>query len=577
MNYSADFETITDENDCRVWASGIYCIETEQFEYGNSIEHFVNHCKKHPKSTYYFHNLKFDGEFILYWLFQNGFKHTTFNHPFPGEFTSLISDMGTWYSLKINFGVKKDCIINIINSLNILNMSVKRVAKSFGLSIKKGEIDYDLYRPIGHNLTNEEVDYLYNDCAIMGQALQKMFLMGHAKITAGSNAFSNYVNIIGKKNFNYWFPVPENDGDIRETYKGAFVYVNPDYQGKDIGEGIVLDVTSLYPSRMYCEKMPYGEGVAFEGKYEKDELYDLYTQIICCEFELKPGHLPTLSTKNSRYSSLSYLKMSDGEELLHMTSVDLDLFLEHYNVYNIEWLGGWKYKSSNKMFRKYIDYWIGVKEKATVEGNEGMRSIAKLMLNSLYGKFALNPRVCSKYPTFDGEYVKYKMGEPETRKPIYIPVGTFITAYARAYTIRAAQKLKDRFLYADTDSLHLIGTEIPDCIEVHPTKLGAWKHEGTFRRARYVRQKSYIEEFPITKEKMEYLIEEENVSRETFYEVNGELRQLKITCAGMPDRCYKNVTWDNFHMGTTYDGKLRMKHVKNGIVLTNETFKLKAG
>ena len=185
---------------------------------------------------------------------------------------------------------------------------------------------------------------------------------------------------------------------------------------------------------------------------------------------------------------------------------------------------------------------------STLNGNKAMRTLAKLMLNALYGKFALNPNVQSKLPWYDNGVIKYKLGEKETREPIYIPVGTFITAWARYKTISSAQKVYDRFVYADTDSLHLIGTEIPDMLEIDPVNLGAWKHESTFTRARFLRQKSYIEE------------------------IDGV---LKITCAGMPDRCYQYVTWDNFHTGASYAGKLGMTHVNGGIVLKDIPFSIK--
>ena len=77
MKYTADFETTTNENDCRVWATGICDIDTNEFYYGNNIEFFFNFAKTHSGATFYFHNLKFDGEFIIYYLFKNNFKHVS--------------------------------------------------------------------------------------------------------------------------------------------------------------------------------------------------------------------------------------------------------------------------------------------------------------------------------------------------------------------------------------------------------------------------------------------------------------------------------------------------------------------
>ena len=552
--YTADFETTTDPNDCRVWAYGLCEIGTpENFTYGNCIDDFMTWAEGQGSVTTYFHNLKFDGEFILCWLFENGFKHVTERRELEDHcFTTLISDKGQFYSMEICFKRlgKKKLSLTIYDSLKILPFSVAAVAKGFNLPISKLEIDYNETREKGHILTKQEVDYLRNDVEIMARALQVLFDQGLTQMTQGSNALYDYKRIVSPKNFAKWFPVPNYDYDIRQSYKGGFTYLNDKYKDVDIEEGIVLDVNSLYPSVMYYQPLPYGEGVFFNGMYKKDKIYNLYVQMFTCQFELKEGFIPTIQLKNNlSFIPTQYLKSSEGEDVtLCLTSVDLELFMEHYNVYNIEYHSGWKFKSTVGLFKDYIDKWNAVKMESTLNGNKAMRTLAKLMLNALYGKFALNPNVQSKIPWYDNGVIKYKLGEKETRDPIYIPVGTFITAWARYKTISSAQKVYDRFVYADTDSLHLIGTEIPDMLEIDPVKLGAWKHESTFERARFLRQKSYIEE------------------------IEGV---LNITCAGMPERCYKYVTWDNFHPGMNYDGKLSMSHVRGGIVLNDIAFTIK--
>lgn len=554
MLFTADFETTTDPLDCRVWACGICSIdETHSFKYGNSLEWFIEFAKNNPGSTFYFHNLKFDGEFILCYLFEHGYKHVTDRKKLKTKtFTTLISDKGQFYSLEICFNKDEDKTekITLYDSLKILPFSVEAIAKGFNLPISKLEIDYDEKREIGHILTPQEIDYLRNDVEIMSRALLTLFNQDLRQMTQGSNALYDYKKIVGKKNFSKWFPIPNYDFDIRQSYKGGFTYCDPRRQGQDIGAGIVLDVNSLYPSVMYYQQLPYGEGIFFEGKYEPDKLYNLYVQMFTCQFELKENYIPTIQLKNNlSFMPTAYLSSSEDEEVtMCLTSVDLELFFEHYHVYNITWHSGWKFKSTTGLFKEYIDKWNAVKMESTLNGNKAMRTLAKLMLNALYGKFALNPNVQSKIPYYDNGIIKYALGEKETRNPIYIPVGTFITAWARHKTITSAQKVYDRFLYADTDSLHLIGTEIPKGLEVDPVKLGAWKHESTFTRARFVRQKTYIEE------------------------IDGE---LNITCAGMPSRCYKHVTWDNFIAGSSFEGKLQFTHVQGGIVLKDIDFTIK--
>lgn len=555
MLFTADFETTTDPLDCRVWACGICSIdETHCFKYGNSLEWFIEFAKNNIGSTFYFHNLKFDGEFILCYLFEHGYKHITNRKKLKTKtFTTLISDKGQFYSLEICFNKDEEKTekITIYDSLKILPFSVEAIAKGFNLPISKLEIDYEEKREIGHMLTSQEINYLRNDVEIISRALLILFKQDLRQMTQGSNALYDYKKIVGKKNFSKWFPIPDYDFDIRQSYKGGFTYCDPRRQGQDIGEGIVLDVNSLYPSVMYYQPLPYGEGIFFEGKYKPDKLYNLYVQMFTCQFELKENYIPTIQLKNNlSFMPTAYLSSSEDEEVtMCLTSVDLDLFFKHYHVYNITWHSGWKFKSTTGLFKEYIDKWNSVKMESTLNGNKAMRTLAKLMLNALYGKFALNPNVQSKIPYYDNGIIKYTLGEKETRKPIYIPIGTFITAWARHKTISSAQKVYDRFLYADTDSLHLIGTEIPKGLEIDPVKLGAWKHESTFTRARFVRQKTYIEE------------------------INGE---LNITCAGMPSRCYKHVTWDNFIAGSNFEGKLQFTHVQGGIVLKDIDFTIKS-
>lgn len=554
MLYTADFETTTDPNDCRVWATGICSIdENLTFTYGNNIDYFFTFAQYHSGSTFYFHNLKFDGEFIICWLFENGYRYISDRKKLKTKsFTTLISDKGQFYSIVICF--EKDSThtdkVTIYDSLKILPFSVDDIAKGFDLPISKLEIDYKEKRGKGHVLTELEVDYLRNDVEIMSRALSILFSQGLQQMTQGSNALYDYKRIVGKKNFQRWFPIPVYDYDIRQSYKGGFTYCDPRRQGEDIGEGIVLDVNSLYPDVMYNKPLPYGEGIFFEGKYKEDKLYNLYVQMITCQFELKEGYIPTIQLKNNlSFIPTQYLSSSNDEEVtMCLTSVDLKLFLEHYEVYNIQYHSGWKFKSTIGLFTDYIDKWMRVKIESTQNGNKAMRTLAKLMLNALYGKFALNPHVQSKYPVYVDGMIKYNLEEPETRDPIYIPVGTFITAWARYKTISNAQKVYPRFLYADTDSLHLSGTEIPAELEVDPVKLGAWKHESTFTRARFIRQKTYAEE------------------------IDGKMH---ITCAGMPSRCYENVNWDNFKAGSSFGGKLQFTHVKGGVILKDIDFTIK--
>ena len=136
----------------------------------------------------------------------------------------------------------------------------------------------------------------------------------------------------------------------------------------------------------------------------------------------------------------------------------------------------------------------------------------------------------------------------EERQPVYTAMGAFITAYAREKTIRSAQANFDRFIYADTDSLKLVGYDEPQGLDIHPTRLGAWKDEGNFSDSMWIRAKTYLTT------------------------VDGK---LKVTCAGMPENVKEAVTYENFHSGSTFDGKLMPRRYPGGIVLEETTFTIK--
>lgn len=551
MIYTADFETVNDPEDCRVWAWAILSIDEQEYYTGTSITTFMEQVKQLKSPEIYFHNLRFDGSFILYELFRSGYTYSEQRE--PNTFRTLISDMNQFYEITVTFKRKGKRVVGVTfyDSAKIIPLKIEQIPKAFGLDIKKLEIDYNMTRPIGYKLTEQEKDYLRNDVTIAARALKYFFDKGLKGMTIGSIALKDFKKT-GNINAQWqnYFPMNiELDKEIRQAYKGAFTYVKESELGKTQKDGLVFDVNSLYPSVMYHCNMPYGTPIKFAGKYKEDNIYNYYFQIFSCSFKLKKGKLPTIQLKgNMSFIPTEYIKESNEIVTMCMTCTDLELFLEHYDVFDIEYHSGYKFRSTDKLFKEFIDKWTSIKTQATKEGNKGMRTIAKLIQNNLYGKFASRPTGFSKIPYFEDGEVKYKLSEEEERAMMYIPIGAAITAYARNKTIRSAQANYDRFIYADTDSLHLKGTEIPDNIEIDAVKLGAWKHESTFTKAKFLRAKSYIEE------------------------IDGK---LKVTCAGLPESCHNLVTWDNFELGTEYFGKLQQKKVKGGIVLQKTTFKLK--
>ena len=582
--YTCDFETTVDNiTETRVWAYSICEIGNfDNFIYGTSIDDFIKWCSGRDNPICFFHNLKFDGTFIMNYLFKNGFTWIKDKKDAKDKtFTTLITDMGQFYCIEVYFTktAKHTNKVSFYDSLKILNFSVDAIAKDFDLPIRKLKIDYEAHREIDHKLTKEEIDYIRNDVEIMARALDFIFKENLTKITIASDALAFYKTTV---NFSNYFPElnPIVDEKIRASYKGGFTYLNPIYKQKLVNDGLVLDVNSLYPSVLRYEKLPIGEPLYFDGKYETDKLYNLYVQTITCCFKLKKNKIPSLQIKNNLfYKPNEYLETSvvfnKGEEIdepitLTLTNIDLELFFEQYDVYDLSYNGGYKFKSINGLFNKYVDYWTEKKISSKKEHNKSMYKLSKLMLNSLYGRFGLNPHSTLKEPYYDTEngIVKYKYQEPEYRSPVYIPVATFVTSYARRKTILTSQAIrdftlanlgKDYYIYSDTDSIHMLKLDdeiIKSFVDVDDYRLGAWKIESRFTRAKFLRQKCYIEELD---------------------------DELNMTVAGLPKRLSSLVNFNNFDIGLSIPKeiqeknkqKLTYKNIRGGVILVPTDFSIK--
>lgn len=552
--YVADFETtVNDPTKTRVWAFATCNIDNWQHvEYGICIDDYIKWCEKHPKSRVYFHNLDFDGNFILNYLIKNNWKwvddikEASFN-----TYTALIGDCNQIYSLTIYFSPTR--YVEFYDSAKVIQLKVKNIPKAFGIEDSKGLIDYKADREIGHELTEEEKDYIKRDVQIVAQAMKIMLSQKMDRMTAASNSLAAFKSMIGKQAFDMQFPKLEIDEDkeIRKAYKGGFTYVNPKFQGKILNNGIVLDVNSLYPSVMHCcngERMPCDYPYRFEGEPPYFGLGGdsdvLWVAEVTCIFYIKKDHIPCIQLKgNMRFRQTEYLEDSRGEVSFWVTNVDWALICQQYNLEHVKWHGGYKFLASKRLFNRFIDENMELKAQATIEGNRGLRSIAKLRMNSLYGKFGTRPTALRRKPVLNEKTngIKFVDIEDDIREPIYIPIAVFVTSWARYKTITSAQSVFDRFIYADTDSLHLIGDEPPKNLEIDDVKLGAWKLESKFSHAKFLRSKCYIEE--------------DYVGNNTVH------------VAGMPEQCHSQVTFENFTYGAVYEGKLYRKNIDGGVIL----------
>lgn len=539
----ADFETTTNPLDCRVWSWGSMAVDDySDYVIGIGVGSYVAYMLSTPSVTY-FHNLAFDGSFILDYILKDGYTWVAKN-PGKGQFSTVISNTNKFYSITIisKEGVK----VELRDSLKKIPLSVRDVPKAFNLDSSKGDIDYEMERPIGYLPSQEEWDYLYRDIFIIAQAMRIVLASGMKRLTVGADSLAEFKSLHGR-GFERTFPVLSKtvDDDIRLAYRGGIAMPNKKWVRKRVGRGIVIDKNSMYPWVMRTKLLPYGKPWWSEVQ---DDDADLFIISMTFTAKLKPNHIPCIQIKRSiQFNSQEFLEEVNEPTTVSITSVDLELWQEQYELKIWAINGYWNFKGIEGLFNDYIDKWMAVKANST----GGARMIAKLHLNSLYGKFAKNTDVTGKRPILDDTgTVQYVMCEHEESNPVYTAMGAFITAYARQDLIRSAQANYERFLYCDTDSLHLLGEEEPD-LWLHPTELGAWKveHDGQpFDSAVFLRAKQYCERF-------------------------GDHDDVHI--AGLPHEIAAKVKLEDMLHPRTWDGKLVPKRVPGGTVLTSTSFTLK--
>lgn len=162
---------------------------------------------------------------------------------------------------------------------------------------KADNYDYSKIRDIGEFLTNDEVQYQYNDVYIMCKYLEQVYYGRKLQGTTASGiAFNSMLDFKypGEKDkytcFLEHYPTMLHNTDnwhirkfYRDMYDGGFTMGVKQLEGKLI-DGIIigLDINSAYPHQMRNGKLPYGKPFHGLGKANKEKLlekgYDIFFQ-----------------------------------------------------------------------------------------------------------------------------------------------------------------------------------------------------------------------------------------------------------------------------------------------------------
>ena len=286
--------------------------------------------------------------------------------------------------------VKSRKRITFLDSVCIIPMSLKEAAKTFDAPLK-GDIDYE-------NEKDLEVwsRYLRRDCESLFQVVTKFQrivngLGGQMNPTIASTSMDIYQRafMTSPISVNRHWPgcldetCPNSGclGDfVRKGYYGGRTEVFRD-EGKDL---YYYDYNSHYPASM-LEAMPGGEArlAKCDTIYEAKELTRHLVGIIEASVSLpdtcKIPPLPVRHNGKLVFPVGKFRGVWDAEELLCVVRAGGTVEKIHRSI--------WFEKTF--IFGSFIDGLYPLKDKSHPEYSAGVARVAKLILNSLYGKFGI--------------------------------------------------------------------------------------------------------------------------------------------------------------------------------------------
>lgn len=538
--YACDFETTTKETKFfkETGQTTVYLAYAKRFHPNGldnepdeilttTIESFFDEFFKRKKSaTLFFHSLKFDGDFIKWYLYRNGYQYY-FEPPKRKTrkgFTILEDDKNIYFInvfKPVRFGDQIKIVqLYIRCSHNLLTLSIANLAKAFNLP-NKTSINYHV-EPFNSldEVPSDIIEYIKNDVNIMIPPLiqyNEVFtvrmgnrtLEGLSKLTIGSTSLMLFKSFIYKTHqFKEDFFLPYDlVNELKPWYCGGLTTYAPQYQYNITNniKGHVYDVNSMYPSVMVENEYPIGH----PEKHKKDASYKIHlVKIFIKSAKIKNKKWPALMRpwKSLTYTyekGVKYVQETENATAYYFED-ELESIKRFYDIDYVV-IDEWWFKSSN-YFSKFISDHYEIRKKYKQEKDPREYTL-KIFLNNAYGKFGQKPDRKSIVYSYDKlekgsvayenenqEYIVDTVREKENclgdlksyicyaknppSKTINIMIAACVCKNARIKLHNAIWENIDNFLYCDTDSVFL--KDKAKGIEIDENKLGAWKLEMEF-------------------------------------------------------------------------------------------------
>lgn len=268
----------------------------------------------------------------------------------------------------------------------------------------------------------------------------------------------------------------------------------------------VYDINSAYPYAMLHDH-PYSPNFEHSSAYIRNADF---VSVECISDGAFPYRGSVLRNDGSVSSGLDF-PCDDVRRVYTVTGWEYLAAQETNTIHKAKIIESFRFVR-HRNFGEYIDHFWKLREKAKAEGNILDSLFSKLMMNSLYGKFAANPENYQNYIIispeksnvlgatgsewqFAGELGPWCLASSdlaEYEKKYYnVATGASITGFVRAYLWRALCSNRAGNLYCDTDSIAT--RHAGDFIRIGGA-LGDWKDENAngFDKAGIGGKKVYI-------------------------------------------------------------------------------------
>lgn len=468
-------------------------------------------------TTVYFHNFsRFDGILFLKYLASHGDKYT---------FKPLMRDHRL-YDLAVYR--RKKLLFHLRDSITLFPSNLEILAQTLCPQLgSKGSIEHDKVQV--SNLKDDRgklLDYMKQDIRLLGGALQKGQEIYWTQYKLDivdcltSSALSMSIFRMSYYDPNHWpIHIPSRNADtfIRRGYYGGHTDVYKPY-----GENLYYyDVNSLYPYIMKTYHMPGGVPI-WNGNLAGQELSNLYGFIeayVECPSTMSRPFLPYRDHKNTLlFPTGKFVGVYYSEEFIYARKLG----------YKIIPLRGYLFEKKHTPFESFVTSLFGKRQEAKKTGNEAMAFGYKLLMNSLYGRFGINPKstiteICNKerhdlllkrdnfvsgnmlsehyyiasYISNAGNVADSGWNPPRISA---VQISAAITACSRIHMYKYISR-PDCY-YTDTDSA-ILGSPLPED-EVSPIELGKLKMEDFIMKGIFLAPKSYYIKTKDDNEKIKY-------------------------------------------------------------------------